>query len=172
MKTTIYKYIAWLGALPLLIAGSAKAVVCPICTVAVIGGVGLTRWLKIDDTVTGLWIGGVLVALISWTINWCDSRKINFWARNISIIIAYYLITLIPLYYYEIIGHPLNLIWGIDKLMLGTVVGSIFFYAAHLRYEIYKREHGKALFAFQKIVWPVGTLIGLSLIFWLITRQW
>lgn len=164
------KYIlALVAILPALVAGSAKAF-CPICTAAVIGGVGLSRWLKIDDTITGLWIGGVIVSSIGWTINWCIKKKLNFWGRDILITIAYYAIVVIPLYYYEIIGHPYNQIWGVDKLMLGTVIGSIFFYAAYLQYENYKKRHGKAMFPFQRVVIPVGTLAILSLIFWLIVR--
>lgn len=164
------KYIlGFLAILPLTTIASAKAF-CPICTAAVIGGVGLSRWLKIDDTITGLWIGGVLVAIAGWTINWCEKRKIVFWGRNLAIVLAYYMIVLIPLYYYEVVGHPFNQLWGIDKLMLGTVIGSVFFYAAYLRYEIYKKQHGKALFPFQRIVWPVGTLAVLSLLFYFITK--
>lgn len=165
------KYIlGLLAVLPALVATSAKAF-CPICTMAVIGGVGLSRWLKIDDAITGLWIGGVLVSTIGWTINWCKSHKIEFWARDILITIAYYAIVIIPLYYYEIIGHPLNTLWGMDKLILGTAIGSVFFYAAYLQYEnIKKKNNGHARFPFQRIIMPVGILIILSAIFYFVTR--
>jgi hypothetical protein len=165
------KYIlAIFGLLPVLVLTTVKAQ-CPICTAAVIGGVGLARWLKIDDAITGLWVGGLIVSTIIWTINWCNRKKLNFWARDILIVIAYYTIIIIPLYYYNIIGHPLNKLWSVDKLMLGTVIGSIFFYAAYLQYEKYKKEHGKALFPFQRVVMPVGTLLALSLIFYFVTRR-
>ena len=78
---------------------------------------------------------------------------------------------IIPLYHYNIIGHPLNVLWGIDKLILGTALGSIFFYAATLGYiEIKKKNHGRAQFPFQRIVWPVGILVILSAIFYFMTR--
>ncbi len=38
-------------------ANSAQAI-CPICTIAVGAGVGFSRYLGIDDTIAGLWIGG------------------------------------------------------------------------------------------------------------------
>jgi len=164
------KYIlGFLAFLPAVVASSAKAF-CPICTMAVLGGVGLSRWLKIDDTITGLWIGGVIVASAGWTISWCRNRKIEFWGRDVLIAIAYYAIIIIPMYYYEIIGHPLNKLWGVDKLILGAVVGSAFFYASYLQYKKIKTRIGKAQFPFQKIVMPVGILMILSLVFWLITR--
>lgn len=166
----IKKYILpSIGLLSILIFGSAHAF-CPICTAAAVAGVGLSRWLKIDDAITGLWIGGAIVSLIGWTINWCKKKNLVFWGRDIFITIAYYAIIVIPLYFYEIIGHPLNKLWGVDKLIVGIVVGSIFFYAAYLQYKNYKEQHGKALFPFQKIVIPVGTLLVLSVVFYFLTR--
>jgi len=168
------KYLKYfLGALAFTVSFQAPAAQaqCPICTAAVIGGVGLARWLKIDDTISGLWIGGLIVAMILWTINWSNRRKIMFWARDIIIVIAYYILVILPLYYYKLIGHPFNQFWGVDKILLGTIIGSIFFYAAYLQYENIKRKHGKAQFPFQKVIMPVGTLLILSLIFWFLTRS-
>ncbi len=144
---------------------------CPICTAAVIGGVGLARWLKIDDTVTGLWIGGLLVSTSLWTINWLKSKKWNFYQDGILIPIFYYVTVIVPLYYYNIIGHPLNVFWGIDKLILGMIFGSILFYAMVLRYEqIKKKNNNHAQFPYQRVVMPVGILIILSGIFYFATR--
>lgn len=165
------KYIlGFLAILPAMVTTPAKAF-CPICTAAVLGGVGLSRWLKIDDSITGLWIGGVTVATAGWTIAWCNRKKIVFWGRDVFITIAFFALIVIPLYYYEIAGHPYNKLWGVDKLMLGIGVGSVFFYAAYLQYENYKKRRGKALFPFQKIIIPVGTLLILSVIFFFITRH-
>lgn len=144
---------------------------CPVCTAAVIAGLGLSRWLKIDDTISGLWIGGILIASIGWTIDWCKKKKINFFARSILISLAYYAIVVIPLWQYEIIGHPLNKFWGIDKLILGILVGSIIFLASYLCYENIKAKRGKPHFPYQKVVMPVGSLAILSLIFYFLTRH-
>lgn len=144
---------------------------CPVCTVAVIGGVGLARWLKIDDTITGLWVGGFLVSTSIWTINWLKSKKWDFYAIDFLVPLAYYATVIIPLYYYEIIGHPSNIFWGIDKLLLGIILGSVMFYAAVLKYaEIKKKNNNHAQFPFQRVVIPVGILLILSLIFFFITR--
>jgi len=155
--------------LPAIVISIAKAQ-CPVCTVAVIGGVGLARWLKIDDTITGLWIGGLLVSTSIWTINWLKSKKWDFSFSDYIIPITYYAATIIPLYYYEIIGHPNNMFWRVDKLILGLIFGSIFFYAAVLRYaEIKKQNKGHAQFPYQRVVIPVGVLIVLSAIFFFLT---
>ena len=57
-------YIFPIIAVGLLFAKKALAV-CPICTVAAATGIGFSRWLGIDDTITGLWIGGLTVSLKS-----------------------------------------------------------------------------------------------------------
>lgn len=144
---------------------------CPVCTVAVGAGVGLSRWLGIDDTVTGLWVGALTVSLIMWTINWLNQKKIKFIGRKIIITAAYYLLIVVPLFYTGIMGHPLNKLWGIDRLLIGIAVGSVAFLASVLIYDMLKkRNDGHSHFPFQKIAMPVGTLIILSLIFYVLTK--
>lgn len=145
-------------ALPL----SAHAV-CPVCAVAVGAGVGLSRYLGVDDTITGTWIGALVVALIMWTISFLQRRSISFFAREAVTIIVYYALIVVPLVWSDIVGHPDNTLWGIDKLLFGIVVGSIVFFAAVTLYEWMKKKNGdKAHFPFEKIVIPVGTLLLMS----------
>lgn len=156
-----------------LIAIPAKAV-CPVCVVAVGAGLGLSRYLGIDDTITGLWIGGLTMAMIMWTINWARPKIKNvktkpFW--NIFIILAYYAIIAWPLTTQNFIGHPLNVIWGIDKILLGITLGSLIFWGMSQFYVYLKKENGgRAYFPFQKVVMPFGSLALISLIFYLLTK--
>jgi hypothetical protein len=156
-----------------LLALPAKAV-CPVCILAVGAGLGLSRYLGIDDTITGLWIGGLTVAMIMWTINWVRPKikkvkTIPFW--NILIIIAYYAMIAWPLTTQNFIGHPLNVIWGIDKIILGISLGSLLFWGISELYLYLKKENnGHAYFPFQKVVMPFGALAFMSLIFYLLTR--
>ncbi len=146
--------------------------VCPVCTIAVAGGVGLARYLGVDDTVTGTWIGGLMVSLIFWTLNWFEKKKINFKGKTILTIIAYYGLVVVPLIWIDVIGHPLNKLWGMDKLMLGIILGSIAFVAANfLLYEYVKKINGgKALFPFHKVAAPIVALIIVSGIMYFITK--
>jgi len=151
-------------------AGFASAF-CPICTVAVAGGVGLSRWLGIDDTVTGIWIGALTVSMIMWTNNWLKKRGVKVWGYQAMTTILYYFFIFIPFYKYEILGHKLNKFWGIDKLVLGTVVGTFAFWGGTACYSLIKKKNsGKAHFPFQKIVVSLLPVIALSAIFYLITR--
>ncbi len=163
------KLIAGISAY-LLTIGSAYAI-CPICTIAVGAGVGLSRWLGVDDTISGLWIGGLAISISLWTITWLNNKNIRFFGRKPLIFIIYYLLILMPFYSTDIIGHPLNTLWGYDKLLLGITIGSIFFFAFSLWYLLIKnKNNGHAYFPFQKIVMPIAPLIILTILFYFITR--
>ena len=156
--------------LGLAFALPAKAV-CPVCTVAVAAGLGLSRWLGIDDTVSGLWIGAVTVSISMWTINWLDKKNWRFKGRKILITLAWYALIVAPLFFTNIMGHPLNKIWEVDKLLIGIIIGSIIFFAMSMWYEyLKKKNNGHAYFPYQKIIMPVGSLVLLSLIFYFITK--
>ena len=145
--------------------------VCPLCTFAVGVGIGLTQYCGIDDTITGLWIGGFTVSLIVLTKDWFEKKKLNFYGYKIVIALAYYGSIIAPLYFTEIIGHDLNKFLGIDKILLGTIIGSVVFSTGAIVYEkMKKNNNGRAYFSFQKIVMPVAPLIILSIIFYYLTK--
>jgi len=145
--------------------------VCPVCTIAVGAGVGFSRWLGIDDMISGLWIGGLTVSLIMWTIEWLNKKNIKFKGKNLLTFILYYLLIVMPLFYFDIMGHPLNKVWGVDKLLLGIIFGSVFFYLGSFYYEYLKKKNNdKAYFPYQKVVMPVSSILILSIIFYFITK--
>lgn len=146
--------------------------VCPLCTVAVGAGVGFSRYLGIDDTITGLWVGGLAVSLIMWTLDWLQRKNINFQGKKLMIVFAYYLLIVAPLYWTGIAGHPFNKLWGMDKLLLGIVLGSAFFFLGAASYFSLKRKNNdRAHFPFQKIVMSIAPLVVLSLVFYLATKN-
>jgi len=153
-----------------LLIGRAYAI-CPVCTVAVGAGLGLSRWLGIDDSITGLWVGGLVVSAIMWTISWFEKKNIRFPGIKIATPLGYYLLIVVPLYFMDIAGHPLNTLWGVDKLLFGIIFGSFAFYLGGAWYYYLKRKNnGRAYFPFQKVAMPVSPLIILSIIFYFFTR--
>jgi len=165
-KLPIISLIALIGA---LIAKPALAV-CPICTIAVASGVGLSRYLGIDDTITGLWVGGLTVSMIIWTLSWLDKKKINFRGRALATIAAYIAIIFIPLYFTGLFSNGASCVCGVNKLLLGIVTGAVGFWAGAEWYTYLKeKNHNRAYFPFQKVVMPIAPLIILSLVFyWLV----
>lgn len=153
--------------------------VCPLCTIAVASGVGFSRWLGIDDTITGLWIGALTLSMAFWNINWFDKKKIHFKFRNIITIVAYYLLIVIPLWYMGIMGNKLGALkafgtetWmSVDKLSLGVLVGTFAFWTSTEWYAHMKAKNkGRAHFPFEKVVLPNALLILLSFAFFFLTR--
>lgn len=161
------------GALSLLFALPAKAI-CPVCVVAVGAGLGLSEYLGIDDSIAGVWIGGLTVSMIAWNINWFNKKNWLFGnkdLRDILLTILYYTLIIWPLMSQNLIGNPFNKVWGIDKLLLGIVTGSLVFLLTNLYYNYLKKKNNNhAYFPFQKVVMPISTLLILSFIFYFITK--
>jgi hypothetical protein len=159
----------------LLLAKQVLAV-CPICTIAVGAGVGLSRWLGIDDTITGLWVGGLIVSMITWTESWLEKKNIHFKGRVFVNILAYYILIVIPLYYSGIMGHPQNQLFcfgdfNIDKLLFGIITGSLaFWFGAEWYFYLKEKNNNHAYFPFQKVIMPILPLIILSVIYYFLTK--
>lgn len=145
--------------------------VCPICTVAVGAGLALSQKLGIDDTVTSIWIGGLLMSISIWTINWLIKKKWTFPGFQAVVGLVWYALTFVPLYFTKTLFIPGNDILGVDKIIFGTIIGSLAFVGAADFYEyLKKRNGGKAHFPFEKVAIPVATLALTSLAFYFITK--
>lgn len=169
-----------LGLLAVLLSclpASPAYAICGLCTGAAVAGVGLTRWLGIDDLISGLWVGGALASVTGWTINWLNAKNIRFKGRKILVAALYYGFVIVPFYYYDLITHPRNkyisnTYIGIDKLILAIFIGTIFFVGAVKWYGYIKaKNNNRALFPFQKVAMPIGVLLILSIVAYFITRQ-
>lgn len=172
MMKKISIYLLSIFTVSIIFAQKALAV-CPICTIAVGAGVGLSRWLGIDDAITGLWIGGLIVSMITWTESWLEQKNIRFQGRFFVDISVYYALTIIPLYYSGIIGSPLNTLCfcGLDKFFFGIIAGSIaFWFGASWYFYLKEKNNGHAYFPFQKVVMPISPLLILSIIYYFIIK--
>jgi hypothetical protein len=161
-----------------LLTAQFALAVCPVCALAVVGGVELSRWLGVDDTITGAWIGGLVISLSLWLVNWLKNKKINFRGLpaqaglTAASLVLFYATTLLSLYWMKMIWvENCQKLWGYDKLLVGIVFGSLaFVIGAGLNAYLKKSNLGKAYFPFQKVVLPVGFLIIVSLVFHFITK--
>lgn len=159
------KKIIPISAFLLLISSQVAHAVCPVCTVAVGAGLGLAEWLGIDDSISGLWIGALIVSMSIWTINWLNGKNIKFKGRKILIFLAYYAIILLPLWFKGKIGHPQNKLCGIDKLLFGIILGTVLFAAAAaLHSYLRKKNSEKSYFKGQKIAIPIALLLIVSIV--------
>jgi hypothetical protein len=148
-------------------SGTASAQVCPVCVVAIGAGLGLSRWIGIDDVISSMWIGAFTIAVTSWTLSFIKKKGWSFQDDGIIITLAYLLLTYVPLYYAGIVGHSLNQIWGLDKIILGSIIGAVFLFLGNwLNFYLKKLNNGKVYFPYQRVFVPVFILIIISLILW------
>lgn len=155
--------------LPFALVAKAAHAVCPVCTIAVGAGLGLSRYLGIDDIISGLWVGGLILSSALWFADWLHKRgigvKIN--VLNIASCVAFYLIVIVPLYLTGIMGHPYNMIYGMDRLLFGIIIGSIIFILAVSLDKMVRKVNGRQLFPYEKVVFPLFSLIIMSVILYI-----
>ena len=145
---------------------------CPVCTVAVCAGLGLSRWLKIDDTVSGLWIGGLIISL-SLVLAKPTQKFLPLSQKILTLlyILVLFFTTIFPLKYLKVIGDPTNMFCGLDKLVFGVTTGMAVFSFSLLVHLYLKKKHGqKSYFPFQKVIIPILVLIIASIILYLIVK--
>lgn len=150
---------------------SIAMAVCPVCTVAVGAGLEGARLLGVDDVITGIWAGGLTLSLFFWTAGWLKKRGVKsaFWQIVVPFVFYYSLLGMVYLFPSVVFGA--NTLWGIDKFLLGTIVGTVAFYLGARWYIKIKRDNGgHAKFAFQKVVVPLSFLLIVTVIFWFITK--
>lgn len=164
--------LSFIAAIGLLSAGQALAV-CPLCTLAVGAGLGLSRYLGIDDSVSGLWIGALLLSLTIWTINWLKGKNIKFRFMGIVVGFLYFGLTIGSLFFASIVGNPVAFLCSCfkDKLLIGIIAGTAAFYFGATLYEYLKeKNNGRAHFPFEKVAMPIVPILVLSIVFYLLTK--
>ena len=138
--------------------------VCPVCTIAVAAGVGILRSVGIDDIITGIWFGALIVSSIAWMISWLDKKSIHFLFRKIVVIISFYILFIGPMYWF---GYMKNApeIYGYSRLMIGVVFGSIIFILGVLADKYLRKiNDDKQSILYQKVIVPLTFLIISSII--------
>lgn len=143
---------------------------CPLCTAATIFGVGITRSLGWDDSIVGVFVGAVIASSALWVNNILKRRNIggNAFLRIGSITIATFVLTVLSFYFAGLFG-PANTyrIFGMEKIIFGTISGTIVSFATFFASnEIKRRNKGKVLFNYQTMSITFGALILNSFLFW------
>lgn len=143
--------------------------VCPVCTVAVGAGLEGARLLGVDDVITGIWAGGLTLSLFFWTVSFLKKKGINnlFLQIIFPFLIMYSMLFLV--YLLPGVNFGQFTLFGIDKFLLGTIVGTVsFYFGARLYIKIKRENEGHAKFPFQKVVVPLSFLVFSTAVFALI----
>ncbi len=138
---------------------------CPLCTGATIIGVGITRSLGFDDSIVGVFVGGMIISTALWADKALKKKNIgikgNEKLRLLSLIVLMSVLTLVTFYYAGLFGRGNSFrIFGIESLLVGSFSGGIlsmgaFYYSNHLK----NKNGGKVLFSYQTMVISLAVLI-------------
>lgn len=142
---------------------------CPICVIATGAGVGIAHRLGIDDSIVGLWCGGLLAGFLLWLLAWARRYSWYTYERELWFILVYYAINLVPVWFF-IARHACPI--SICKFLAGFILGSFVFYALACAINCSKkRRHGRVFFPFQKVLIPVIVLTFLSVVLYIVTAR-
>lgn len=107
-----------------------------------------------------------------WTINWLSKKKWTFPGYQLVVGLIWYALAFIPLYLNKTLFMSGNELLGVDKIIFGTIIGSLVFAGAADLYEyLKKKNNNKAHFPFEKVVIPITVLAIISLIFYFVTKK-
>lgn len=164
-------FIGFFLALAIFLATTTQAhAVCPVCTVAVGAGLGISRWLGIDDSVTGIWVGGLILSSGLWLADWIGKKSWKVPYKEVVSVGLLFLFVILPLYWMKMIGLDGNTLWGIDKLLLGTAIGSVvFLFGVWFDKWLRTTNQNRVYVYYQKVIIPVFLLSLVSFVFYLIT---
>ena len=154
---------------------------CPLCTAAVGTGVAVTRFYGVDDSIVGLWIGAFVISIALWFDKELKKRNKKIKFQGPILAILSFVLTVVPFYIGGLITsfsmvrsmpeHHSMLglgVLGIDKLLIGIIVGSVLSYLWMNFGSKIRNKKRKLYVPFQTIILTVVTLIVFSLIFYFI----
>ncbi|GHU29279.1 hypothetical protein FACS1894152_7590 [Bacilli bacterium] len=143
----------------------AGAVVCPLCTVMIASGLGISRFFGVSNCVVALWFGAILLAIAHTTVTFLEKKGVNNKYAHFTVHILTYAM-IVPLY----IGKNPTMIFniktilGIDEFLFSTLLGYGTLFMSSKLYQYMKKKNGKPHFQFEKVVLPISSLIFLSIL--------
>ncbi len=156
---------------------------CPLCTAGAVAGIGTARYLGVDDSIVGLFLGAFIVSTALWFNKWLVKKKVKIPFQEVVLVLLSFALLAVPLYTAGIITnfemvksmpeHHSMLgmgIYGIDKLLFGMITGTLFVWGAFSFSDYLKKKKGKVLYPYQGLSFMFIILVVLSLTFWLITK--
>lgn len=173
MKFKIFLLVLFsLFAINFVAVPSSVSAHCPLCVAGAVVGVTLTRWIGIDDSITGIWIGALLGSMSFWFYAWLIRKKIKEIEKYKIILkpLIYTLIftsTLWSFYKFQLIIR-MTQIFGFDKLTFGMLAGSLLFYLVDIGDNFLIKRAGKVYFPYQRIVFSLGSMVILSLVIYIL----
>lgn len=136
----------------------------PICAIGIASGLGIFRWLGIDDITLGLWMGALILS-VSIQLNIFLSKKgksfpFSFWV----IFIGTYFLSFLPILKTITSDPPCN-VFGFPRIICGSILGTLtLFLIDKVNNLIINKHNKKVYFYYQRVIIPIIGLIIVSMI--------
>ncbi len=113
---------------------------CPLCTAATGAAVAITRWYGLDDSIVGVFVGGMVVATGLWMNNLLKKHnrgKEYIRLQSGIVLLVSFILMIITLYLAKLVGpsNPFK-IFGIDRILLGTFIGIVVSFASFKLHDV------------------------------------
>lgn len=141
---------------------------CPVCIVTVGGGMLIARKLGVDDFLVSFWLSALNTAIAFWL---ATKVRLKLLKNAYFMSFLFFLMSLSYFYFTDQINSQNNLLLGVDKIILGTLLGMLAMFAGNGFYTYIKaKNQGKTPFPYAKVIFPLSLLLLLTLLFKLIFK--
>lgn len=146
---------------------------CPLCSAATGAAVAVTRFYGVDDLIVGTFIGGFIISTAYWSNRYLmkrNKKKQYVQFQLPIIIIVSLLLTLVTFYFAGLLknSNPAFLVFGIDKIAVGSFIGSMITIFAFWFNDFLRKMNGKSFIPFQGILLSLTFLSLTSLVYYLV----
>jgi len=135
---------------------------CPLCIVGAGAGLSISRFLGIDDAVTGVWLAAFIGAFSLWLARFVKRKFIPL--QEELIYILSFGLTLWSFYAFNLVDEHAGLLFGVPRLVFGIVAGAVIFYLTDVAHQLVKKVKGKVLIPYQGVIFSLGGIAILSLV--------
>jgi hypothetical protein len=144
---------------------------CPLCVAATGILTGFFRWLGVDDTIIGLWLGGFITSSSILLSGYIARKQWKIKPSKITIALISYLATFFILYLDGILVTPYNILFGIPKIIMGLVAGTtIITITPYLNTLLKKANNERNFLSHQKMLVSIVSLLLLSLMIYILIK--
>jgi len=136
---------------------------CPVCIVTVGGGMLLAKKLGIDDLLVAIWISALNTVISYWL---AQKIKVKFLNNPLILSLLLLVTTLAYFFYTKELFVPGNQVLGLDKIILGSLLGFFSIITGNYLYQTVKSKNGgKTIFPYAKVVFPFTLTLLVTLLF-------
>jgi len=173
MKNIIVNMKKLLFSFALFLTSKKVLATCPVCVAAAGAGLGIGRKLGVSDAVIAVWLASSLTLSSIWLGNWIIKKYKLFPIGRLIHLLTFIIHALVIYFMYqkEYIIYNMNLLFGIDDFLAGSVIGCIVTYLQLKFYQyIKKRNNNKPHFPYEKVAILIATLILTTTIIYIINK--